>query len=109
MLTYYGGLRTGKVVKPDRESGSFLSIIGNLDKRVELDNSIRPGDSEYYAALSMMVSKASYENEAYLQTTVTHHWQIEFLGFYNFWNDYQGKAATQAFMLCDHDTIVVAF
>ncbi|KAF8015592.1 hypothetical protein BT93_H1187 [Corymbia citriodora subsp. variegata] len=94
---------------PCRESGSFLSFPGNWDKRVELDKSIRPGDSEYYAALSIMASKASYENEAYLRTTVTHHWQMEFLGFYNFWNDYQGKATTQAFMLRDHDTIMVAF
>ncbi|KAI6695223.1 hypothetical protein NL676_022933 [Syzygium grande] len=99
----------GKVVMPDRESGSFISFPGNWDKRVELDKSIRPGDSEYYAALSMMASKASYENEAYLQTTVTRHWQMEFLGFYNLWNDYQGKATTQAFMLRDHDTVVVAF
>ncbi|XP_010070351.2 triacylglycerol lipase OBL1 [Eucalyptus grandis] len=99
----------GRVVMPHKESGSFLSFIGNLDKRVELDNRIRPGDAEYHAALSMMASKASYENEAYLRTTVTHHWQMEFLGFYNFWNDYQGKASTQAFMLRDRDTIVVAF
>ncbi|KAI6695219.1 hypothetical protein NL676_022929 [Syzygium grande] len=63
-----------KVVMPDRESGSFISIAGNLDKRVELDNRIRPGDGEYCAALSMMASKASYENEAYLQTTVARHW-----------------------------------
>ncbi|KAF7851783.1 hypothetical protein BT93_L2638 [Corymbia citriodora subsp. variegata] len=97
------------VVMPDKESGSFLSFIGNLDERVELDNSIRPGDNEYYAALSMMASKASYENEAFLRMMFTHHWQMEFLGFYNFWNDYQGKAATQAFMLRDRDTIVVAF
>ncbi|KAK3416195.1 hypothetical protein EUGRSUZ_H02046 [Eucalyptus grandis] len=134
----------GRVVMPHKESGSFISFIGNLDKRVELDNRIRPGDAEYHASLSMMASKASYvtptsyENEAYLRTTVTHHWQMEFLGFYNFWNgtdvyrhhcrhtlyakilvarclirpsfaDYQGKASTQAFMLRDRDTIVVAF
>ncbi|KAF7851781.1 hypothetical protein BT93_L2637 [Corymbia citriodora subsp. variegata] len=99
----------GKVVMPDKESGSFISIIGNLDRRVEWNTCIRPGDREYYAALSMMASKASYENEAYLQTTVTHHWQMEFLGFYDCWNDYLGKATTQAFMLRDRDTIVVAF
>ncbi|XP_030475296.2 triacylglycerol lipase OBL1-like [Syzygium oleosum] len=99
----------GKVVMPDKASGSFVSFIGNLDKRVELDKSISPGDSEYYAALSMMASKASYENKAYIQTTVTHHWQREFLGFYDFWNDHQGRATTQAFMLRDRDTIVVAF
>ncbi|XP_018715473.2 triacylglycerol lipase OBL1 [Eucalyptus grandis] len=99
----------GKVVMPDRESGRFLSCPGNWDKRVELDKSISPGDSEYYAALCIMASKAAYENEAYLQTTVTRHWQMKFLGFYNFWNDYQGKATTQAFMLRDRDTIVVSF
>ncbi|KAF7851786.1 hypothetical protein BT93_L2641 [Corymbia citriodora subsp. variegata] len=112
----------GKVVMPDRESGSFTSIVDNLDKRVELDNRIRPGDDEYHAALSMTASKASYENENYLRTTVTHHWQVkrenlnrkqtlgmEFLGSYNFWNDYQRKATTKAFMLRDRDTIMVAF
>ncbi|KAK3416224.1 hypothetical protein EUGRSUZ_H01674 [Eucalyptus grandis] len=51
--------------------------------------------------------RASYENEAYLRTTVTHHWQMEFLGLYNFWNDYQEKATTQAFMLRDRDTIML--
>ncbi|KAI6695224.1 hypothetical protein NL676_022934 [Syzygium grande] len=99
----------GKVVMPDKASGSFISFVGNLDKRVELDKSIRPGDGEYRAALSMMASKASYENEAFLQTTVTHHWQMEFLGSYDFWNDYQGKATTRAFMLRDHGTVVVTF
>ncbi|KAI3409323.1 Lipase_3 domain-containing protein [Psidium guajava] len=98
-----------KVVVPDRESGSFISFIGNLDKRVELDHRIRPGDGKYFAALTMMASKASYENEAYLQTTVTHHWQMEFLGSYKFWNDYEEKATTEAFMLRDRDTVVVAF
>ncbi|KAK3416229.1 hypothetical protein EUGRSUZ_H01679 [Eucalyptus grandis] len=99
----------GKVVMPDRESGSYTSIVGYLDKRVELDNRIRPGDSEYHAALSMMASKVSYENKAYLQTTITHHWQMDFLGSYNFWNDYQRKVTTHAFMLRDRDTIMVAF
>ncbi|XP_010070350.2 triacylglycerol lipase OBL1 [Eucalyptus grandis] len=99
----------GKPVIPHKESESFISFIGNLDKRVELDTRISPGEKEYYADLSMMASKASYENEAYLRTTVTQHWQMEFLGFYDFWNDYLQKTTTQAFMLRDRDTIVVAF
>ncbi|KAK3416220.1 hypothetical protein EUGRSUZ_H01667 [Eucalyptus grandis] len=99
----------GKVMMPRKESESFISFIGNLDKRVELDPCLSPGEQEYYAALSMMASKASYENEAYLRTTVTQHWQMEFLGFYDFWNDYVDKITTQAFMLRDRDTIVVAF
>ncbi|KAF3438963.1 hypothetical protein FNV43_RR17238 [Rhamnella rubrinervis] len=103
----------GKVVIPDKTSASFLSFIGNMDNRVELDKSIKRGDGNYNALLSIMASKASYENKAYLETTVIDHWKMEFLGSYDYWNDFQGKATTQAFVLRDktedHDTIVVAF
>lgn len=64
------------MVVPDKASEKFLSVIGNLDKRVELDGSIRHEDSKYNAAISMMASKASYENVAYLQTTVKDHWKV---------------------------------
>lgn len=68
---------TGKVEKaPEETSPKFLSFIGNLDKRVELDSNIKYGDPKYYAALSMMASKASYENKAYIQTVVTDHWKV---------------------------------
>ncbi|BFG38864.1 hypothetical protein CerSpe_251380 [Prunus speciosa] len=103
----------GKVIIPEKDSRMFLSFIGHLDKRVELDKSIKHGDGRYNAALSMMASKISYENTFYIRTTVQEHWKMEFLGSYDFWNDYQEKATTQAFMLRDrsddHDTIVVAF
>ncbi|KAK9948927.1 hypothetical protein M0R45_004480 [Rubus argutus] len=107
-------LLRAKVTVPDNTSGTFLSFIGHLDKRVKLDGSIKHGDGNYNAALSVMASKLSYENHAYIKTTVQDHWKMEFVGFYDFWNDYQGKATTQAFMLrdrssADHDTIVVAF
>ncbi|KAM2640318.1 hypothetical protein TB1_026715 [Malus domestica] len=103
----------GKLVKPDKSSATFLSFIGNMDKRVKLDSSIKHDDANYHAALSMMASKASYENKTYIDSTVNDHWKMEFLGFYDFWNDYQQKATTQAFLLRDktgdRDTIVVAF
>ncbi|GKU98949.1 hypothetical protein SLEP1_g11883 [Rubroshorea leprosula] len=104
----------GNVESPDKEGENFISFIGNLDRRVELDRSIKHEDgSRYYAALAMMASKASYENKAYIQKTVTHHWKMEFLEFFDYWNDFQEKATTQAFLLHDknndHDTIVVAF
>ncbi|CAN6680115.1 unnamed protein product [Malus baccata var. baccata] len=106
-------LLRGNVIIPDKSSRTFLSLIGNLDKRVELDESIKPGDGKYNAALSMMASKISYENTFYIQTVVQDHWKMEFLGSYDFWNDYQEKATTQACMFRDrsgdHDTIVVAF
>ncbi|XP_031384580.1 uncharacterized protein LOC116198550 [Punica granatum] len=106
-------IRGKKVVKPDKASAEFVSLIGNIDGRVDFDSNIRPGDERYHAQLAMMSSKASYENEACIKSTVTDHWKMEFLGFYDFWNEYQEKATTQAFMLCDKDldsdTIVVAF
>ncbi|TXG59424.1 hypothetical protein EZV62_013997 [Acer yangbiense] len=104
----------GKVTMPDKNSASFLSFIGNVDKRVKLDSSIKPGDNErYFGALSMMASKVAYENKAFIETVVTNHWKMEFLGSYDYWNDYQEKATTQAFICYDknevQDTIVVSF
>ncbi|KAA8547101.1 hypothetical protein F0562_003530 [Nyssa sinensis] len=103
----------GKVVMPDEKSPTFLSFIGNLDRRVELDKSIKHGDSRYYGALSVMAAKVSYENKAFIETTVRDHWKMEFLGSYDFWNDYQEKNTTQAFLLrdknVDPELIVVAF
>ncbi|KAI9165122.1 hypothetical protein LWI28_008269 [Acer negundo] len=106
-------LLRGRMIMPDKTSAKFISFIGNLDKRVMLDSSIRYGDVRYFATLSMMASKAAYENRAHIETTVRDHWKMEYLGFYDYWNDYQGKATTQAFLLRDknddHDTIVVSF
>ncbi|XVF17681.1 hypothetical protein REPUB_Repub10bG0144600 [Reevesia pubescens] len=104
----------GKAEIPDKDSAKFISFIGNMDKRMKLDSDIKPGDGcRYYSALSMMASKASYENRAYIETIVKDHWKMEYLGFYDYWNDYQEKATTQLFFLRDktddHDTIVVAF
>ncbi|GLU13557.1 hypothetical protein SLE2022_301880 [Rubroshorea leprosula] len=107
-------LGRGRIEIPDRTGETFLSFVGNLDTRVDLDGSIKHEDgSKYYAALSMMASKVAYENQAVIQKTVTQHWKMEYLGFFNYWNDYQEKATTQAFLLedkdDDRDTIIVAF
>ncbi|KAH7520183.1 hypothetical protein FEM48_Zijuj08G0117300 [Ziziphus jujuba var. spinosa] len=68
---------TGKMEKaPDETSPKFLSFIGNFDKRVELDSTIKYGDPKYLPALSMVAYKASYENQAYIQTVVTDHWKV---------------------------------
>ncbi|KAI4327449.1 hypothetical protein L6164_019909 [Bauhinia variegata] len=104
----------GKAVIPSKASACFSSLIGNLDNRVELDKSIKRQDiNKYNAVLSVMASKVSYENVAYIETTVKDHWKMEYLGFYDFWNDYQRKASTQAFILADRSedqyTYVVAF
>ncbi|KAG6403443.1 hypothetical protein SASPL_135665 [Salvia splendens] len=100
----------GKVVQPDKTSESFTSFIGNLDKRFELDPVIGFEDKRYYAALSVMASKASYENNNFIQALVDDCWNMNLVNSYDFWNDYQEKATTQAFIMDDkRETIVVAF
>ncbi|XP_009771493.1 triacylglycerol lipase OBL1-like isoform X1 [Nicotiana sylvestris] len=105
----------GKVVEPDKKSATFLSFIGNMDKRVELDNksTVEVGRRRYLEAISMMGAKAAYENKAYIETVVKDHWKMDLLGSFDFWNDYEGKATTQAFVLqdkkVDPELIVVAF
>ncbi|OAY22938.1 triacylglycerol lipase OBL1 [Manihot esculenta] len=104
---------TGKVTWPDRSSAMFTSVVGNLDRRVELDRSIKAGERKYKPALALMAAKLSYENEAFINSIVTDHWNMEFLGFYNFWNEYQRLPSTKAFILQDTNSdpnlIVVAF
>ncbi|KAL6572953.1 hypothetical protein OROHE_002429 [Orobanche hederae] len=65
----------GKVVHPDRTSENFLSFTGCIDTRLELDTSIRHEDCRYYAALTVMAAKASYENHRYIQSIVNNNWK----------------------------------
>ncbi|XP_042009685.1 uncharacterized protein LOC121758343 [Salvia splendens] len=37
-------------------------------------------------SISIMASELSYENESFARNIVTHHWQMEFIGFFKFWN-----------------------
>ncbi|KAI3891520.1 hypothetical protein MKX03_029043 [Papaver bracteatum] len=103
------------LVIPDNSSANYMSILGNLDTRLELDKDIKRGDSRYLGALSAMAAKLSYENEALIKATVTDKWKMKFLYFYDFWNDYQheDEAPMQAFMFQDKtddpELIVVAF
>ncbi|KAH9758210.1 Lipase 3 domain-containing protein [Citrus sinensis] len=106
-------LLKGNLVIPDRSSAKFTSFLGNIDRRVDLDRSIQPNDRRYYPSLSLMAAKLSYENEAFINNVVKDHWKMEFLGFFNFWNDFQKSYSTQAFLLRDTkanpNVIVVAF
>lgn len=103
----------GKLITPDEASESYASVAAFSDPRLALDKKIKCGDKRYYPALSMMASKVSYENKNYIESAVKNHWEMEFLGSFDFWNDYQGKALTQAFLFLDKsedsDVIVVAF
>ncbi|XP_020217375.1 uncharacterized protein LOC109800874 [Cajanus cajan] len=103
---------TCNLVIPKRDTPNYLSCIGNLDVRIKLD-AIKREDSRYYASIAMMASKASYENAAYLKGLITNQWKMQFVGFYDCWNDFQEKAMTQLLVLLDkheeRDTYVVAF
>ncbi|KAK6152729.1 hypothetical protein DH2020_012368 [Rehmannia glutinosa] len=124
----------GKVIFPDKTSASFLSFIGNIDKRFGLDSSINPGDKRYYAALCVMAAKASYENKNYIESVVRDHWKSnthvtvkrhlasKLATSSIAWQPsrhtllacrlhYQEKSTTQAFILEDtkKNTVVIAF
>nr|CAD1827026.1 unnamed protein product [Ananas comosus var. bracteatus] len=109
----FSNIVKGKIRMPDKTKSTYRSAIGLIDTRVDLDKKIKTSDSRYNAALSIMAAKLAYENEASIETIVTHHWKMKFLGSYSFWNEYQGDYSTQAFMFCDKPTdaelIVVAF
>ncbi|RQO99618.1 hypothetical protein POPTR_014G027400v4 [Populus trichocarpa] len=102
-----------KVVRPDESSATFRSAVGHSDWRVELDKSSRPGEIKYNTSLSLMAAKLSYENKAFIETIVKDHWNMEFLGSYDYWNGYQERASTQALLFQDKKVdptlIVVAF
>ncbi|KAK9231214.1 hypothetical protein WN943_021446 [Citrus x changshan-huyou] len=104
---------SNEVVVPERSSEMFLSVVGNLDKRVQLDKNINHGDTRYYAMLCAMASKLSYENKAVVETTVRDCWKMQLLGYYDFYNEFQRKCTTQGFMFhdktADPDVIVIAF
>ncbi|VAH37569.1 unnamed protein product [Triticum turgidum subsp. durum] len=104
----------GKMEYPDRSSASYRSLTGLIDRRVDLDRSISPADSRHHAALCVMASKVAYENEAFIRDVVTRRWQMEFVKFYNCWNEFESAYTAQAFVFCDKagpdaELVVVAF
>lgn len=68
----------GSVVKLDRSSAKFVSVVGYTDTRVELDKRIKTTDDRYGAALSIMASKLAYEYQPFAQSVVTDHWKVIF-------------------------------
>ncbi|XP_058725153.1 triacylglycerol lipase OBL1 [Vicia villosa] len=103
----------GEMITPEKSSAEFLTVVGHLDPRVNLDKNIHQNDPEYKALLSIMASKFAYENEQFISTMVTNHWGMELLGQYSFWNDYQKHESTKAMIIKDTKSepnlILVAF
>ncbi|XP_068638486.1 triacylglycerol lipase OBL1-like [Aristolochia californica] len=112
-LTLLFNMIRGKLKLPDQKSPTFRSVVGHVDDRLELDKTIKYGDGRYLAALSVMAAKLVYENEAFIEQTVNGNWKMEFIKFFDCWDDYQEAPSTQAFMFCDKledpDLVVVAF
>ncbi|CAN6929937.1 unnamed protein product [Brassica oleracea var. botrytis] len=63
--------------------------------------------------LSMMASKIAYENKSFITSVVKNTWKMDFVGYYDCYNAFQGKNLTQAFVFKASDTnpnlIVVSF
>ncbi|CAI9282930.1 unnamed protein product [Lactuca saligna] len=92
---------SGKLVLPNKESAEFLTAIGLWDIRRDLDSRIKHDDPRYTSALAIMAAKSSYENCAYIKETVEKHWKMEFLEYFDCWNDYEEDYTTQGFMWSD--------
>jgi len=76
----FGG--AGEVITPEKSSAEFLSVIGHLDTRIDLDKNIHHKDVKYKGLLSIMASKFSYENEQVISNAVRNHWGVS--SSYNF-------------------------
>ncbi|OEL24373.1 hypothetical protein BAE44_0014608 [Dichanthelium oligosanthes] len=113
LLNLVDNVLHGRMEYPDKSSPTYRSVTGLIDRRVDLDRSIKPTDDRFDAALCVMASKLAYENEAFIRNVVTSHWQMEFVRFYDCWNEFQNAYTAQAFVFCDKpvdaDVIVVAF
>ncbi|KAE8665944.1 Alpha/beta-Hydrolases superfamily protein, putative isoform 2 [Hibiscus syriacus] len=99
-----------KVVIPHGKTANFLSLIGLLDDRKELDSDITHGNPMYYPALSIMACKTVYNNAANNQAVI----EDGVLGIQKLLERLYWKGRhTQVVMFRDkgagHDTIVVCF
>ncbi|XP_050943659.1 triacylglycerol lipase OBL1-like [Cucumis melo] len=111
---FFKFVRGETLVQPNKSSPDYTSVVGFTDWRRDLDNSISPDDTfRYYSVLTVMASKLSYESLPFVQSVVNDRWKMKLLGYYNFWNDFQSRATTQAFMFqttaSDPNITVVAF
>ncbi|KAL2620313.1 hypothetical protein R1flu_000518 [Riccia fluitans] len=121
-----------RLVIRDRESEDYASFIGVLDPRVALLSAGTPSTriksneeanaidfpgtdygSKFTVDVFVMASKLAYENAKFVENVVTNTWKMNFVGFYNCWNEFQKQKNTQVFLFTDRPqnarAIVVAF
>nr|XP_024370010.1 uncharacterized protein LOC112279617 [Physcomitrium patens]PNR57011.1 hypothetical protein PHYPA_004004 [Physcomitrium patens] len=121
----------GRIILPDPTADNFLSCVGALDPRCDLyvDTS-RPGKasstradgvvfpdenvgSRSTADVCVMAAKLAYENPAVVKRVVKDIWKMNFVKFYECWNEHQQMDNTQAFIFTDKpkdaNAVVVAF
>lgn len=74
---------TGKVVVPVRGSDSYLSVIGQIDTRLDLhkfhsQSALEDRELKYPALMDLciMASKLAYENASVVQNVVVNHWKV---------------------------------
>jgi hypothetical protein len=84
---------TANVVLPERGSQTFVSTIGQLDARVDLEKQpFKPQlGNRALMDLCIMSSKLAYENPLFIQNVVNLRWMMHFVAFYDCWN---GKSLT---------------
>nr|XP_043618098.1 triacylglycerol lipase OBL1 [Erigeron canadensis] len=120
-LALLSNLLQGNIVLPERGSATFISTIGHIDGRINLNfvddvqniGHLLEAGNRALMDLSMMASKLAYENPIVITNVVNLHWKMHFIDFYNCWNDYQKERSTQVFIFCDKpkdaNLIVVSF
>ncbi|KAJ7563420.1 hypothetical protein O6H91_03G109400 [Diphasiastrum complanatum] len=125
---------TGRSLKKvEKSSENYLSIMGHLDLRTDLDSSILDSghidsngrydrgaiirdnpNTKWAADLCMMASKLTFENSAVIKKVVTTSWKMSMVDDpYDFWNERLQRKSTQAFLFTDRQKdaqiIVLAF
>ncbi|KAL3681618.1 hypothetical protein R1sor_024574 [Riccia sorocarpa] len=107
-----------KLVILDRQHADYKSFLALLDPRVELytdfgqnpdkidqaNAEIFPGTqygSQFTADVLVMASKIAYENANSVNRTVGKTWKMNFVGFWDCWNEFQGEQNTQVFIFTD--------
>ncbi|KAL0667738.1 hypothetical protein Bca4012_030442 [Brassica carinata] len=115
----------GKIIWPEKTSATFASLVGNLDRRVELDRRIERGKHKLCQLCSSQPLEGTFKAifQQFLVKVIKNYPKIRqlmravlamnLLGFYSCWNGYQKQKSTELIVIKDTSTypnlIVVSF